>query len=262
MTPKEQPAVVVSTDISASPETVFGFVSDARRMTQWLGAEVEMEPREGSSLRVRFDRFGTLVEGTVVELDPPRRAVFTWGVASGPQAASLPPGSTRVVIELEPIPTGTRVTLRHEGLPDHKERREHEGGWRYYATQLALLASRAERAPRVEAAVDAFVAAWNETDAARRAELLAASFAEDGRFEDEHALLDGREALSAHVGALQAMFSLRLERAGPAQVMRDMVRFAWSVPGPEGPMLTGENIAELDSSCRLRRVMGFANPAG
>lgn len=255
-------AVVVTTDVEASPETVFAFVSDPQRMMQWLGAAVEMDARIGGSLRIRFDRFGTLVQGEVVEIAPPRRVVFTWGVAEGPQAASLPPGSTRVVIELEPIASGTRVTLRHEGLPDEKERREHEGGWRYYAGQLALLSVRVARGPRIEAAVDAFVAAWNERDAAARAALLERSFSEDGRFEDEHAVIDGRVALDAHVAAVQSMFPLTLVREGAAQVMRDAVRFRWRIAGPDGTGIArGENVGDLDATCRLRRVLGFADPA-
>jgi uncharacterized protein YndB with AHSA1/START domain len=259
----EDGTVEVSTDVEASPATVFGFLSDPARLSQWLGAAAEMEPHPGGLLRVRFDRFGTVVEGRVVELVPPRRAVFTWGVASGPQAATLPPGSTRVTVELEPIPGGTRVTLRHEGLPDEKERTEHEGGWRYYAGQIALHASRAERGAGVERAVGAWFEAWAEPDDARRAALLATCATEDISFEDEHASLSGLAALTAHVGQVQSLLpGLLLRRRGGVQIVRGWLRFGWDIAAKDGLVIaSGENVGELGAGERIRRLAGFTDIA-
>lgn len=261
MSTEDVRAVEVTTDVAASPATVYRFLADPERMTQWLGAMVELEPRAGGLLRVRFDRFGTVVRGEVVELVPGKRAVYTWGVESGPQQQTLPAGSTRVVITLEPIESGTRVTLRHEGLPSEQERLEHEGGWRYYAGQIALLAAREERAPRALASVDAFVAAWNEVDDGARRDLLERSFADDGVFEDQHAAVAGAAALGLHVAQLQRLLpGLRLRRVGDVQLVRDAIRFQWIVAAADGtPLAAGVNFADLAPDTRLRRVVGFTD---
>jgi uncharacterized protein YndB with AHSA1/START domain len=65
------------------------------------------------------------VRGEYVEIDPPRRVVFTWGV---PGKDSLPPGSTTVEVVLTPDGPDTIVELFHHGLPV-EERDSHLEGW-------------------------------------------------------------------------------------------------------------------------------------
>ena len=60
--------------------------------------------------------------------------MFTWGWTQGPP---VPPGSSRVDVTLEPEEGGTRVVLRHHGLPDDDQRRHHAGGWQMYLSRLA-----------------------------------------------------------------------------------------------------------------------------
>ncbi len=48
---------------------------------------------------------GQIASGRFVELVPEQRLVFTWGWEG--EAPPVPPGSTTVVIELEPDPSGT-----------------------------------------------------------------------------------------------------------------------------------------------------------
>ena len=133
--------VRVSVDVAAKPATVWRCITEADLLSSWLAAGVEFRAEVGSPVRIRFDGHRTVVEGEVVEVVEGRRLSFTWGVASGPQAGTMPAGSTRVTIALEPSGAGTRVTLTHAGLPE-AERRDHEGGWREYAKQLAGLAQR------------------------------------------------------------------------------------------------------------------------
>ena len=53
--------------------------------------------------------------GHFVELDPPRRLVFTWGweMPGNP----VPAGSSTVTVDLLAAPAGTLVRLTHTGLP-------------------------------------------------------------------------------------------------------------------------------------------------
>jgi hypothetical protein len=78
-------------------------------------------------------RDGVEASGEFVEVDPPRRLVFTWGWSHDP---AVPPGATRVVVTLEPENGGTRVVLRHHGLPDDGQRAHHRKGWELYLGRL------------------------------------------------------------------------------------------------------------------------------
>ena len=73
--------------------------------------------------------------GEFVEVDPPRRVVFTWGWTQG---VAVAPGSTRVVVTLEAENGGTRVVLRHYGLPDDELRAHHGEGWEMYLDRLRI----------------------------------------------------------------------------------------------------------------------------
>jgi uncharacterized protein YndB with AHSA1/START domain len=104
--------------IDASPETVFGFLVDPAFMAQWIGSCHTLDAKPGGIFRVEFDS-GYIALGTFTEVIPHRRVVFTWGWESGEGSlASLKPGSSVVVIELEEQKGGTLLRLRHSGLPE------------------------------------------------------------------------------------------------------------------------------------------------
>jgi uncharacterized protein YndB with AHSA1/START domain len=84
---------------------------------------------------VRGDGYAS---GHFVEVDPPRRIVFTWGWEV--DGSPVPPGSSTVEIDLLPDPAGTRVRLTHRGLPP-PEGLLHEEGWIHYVDRLAIVAA-------------------------------------------------------------------------------------------------------------------------
>lgn len=133
----------VSVHIAAAPETVFPYFTDPARYVQWMGREADLDPVPGGTYRVRM---GDAVEagGEFVEVDPPHRLVFTWGWAGDP---AVPPGSTRVVVTLEPEADGTRVVLRHHDLPGDEQREHHKEGWDAYLGRLARLAAGQDPGP-------------------------------------------------------------------------------------------------------------------
>jgi uncharacterized protein YndB with AHSA1/START domain len=73
------------------------------------------------------------MQGEFVEVDPPRRVVFTWGFTN-PELA-VEPGTSTVEVTLEKRDGGTHVRLVHGDLPA-AERGAHDSGW---ATMLARL---------------------------------------------------------------------------------------------------------------------------
>jgi len=124
--------VEVSVHIAAQPETVFPYFTDPVRYVQWMGSEAGLEPAPGGCYRVLM-RDGVEASGEFVEIDPPRRLVFTWGWTHD---LAVPPGTTRVVVTLYPEDGGTRVVLRHYGLPDDGQRAHHRKGWELYLGRL------------------------------------------------------------------------------------------------------------------------------
>jgi uncharacterized protein YndB with AHSA1/START domain len=125
-------AVEVSVHIAAQPETVFRYFTDPGRYVQWMGAGAVLEPVPGGCYRILM-RDGVEAAGEFVEIDPPRRLVFTWGWTHD---YAVPPGTTRVVVTLQAERSGTRVVLRHFGLPDDGQRDHHREGWEFYLGRL------------------------------------------------------------------------------------------------------------------------------
>jgi uncharacterized protein YndB with AHSA1/START domain len=126
-------AIEITQRIEAPPEIVFAYLTDSQRFVRWMGVGAMLDPRPGGRYRIDVDGVH-IVSGEYQELDPPRRLVMTWGWEGHP---TVPPGSTTVEITLTPERGATVLRLRHLGLPDEGERRNHKEGWNLYTGQLA-----------------------------------------------------------------------------------------------------------------------------
>jgi uncharacterized protein YndB with AHSA1/START domain len=119
--------------IGASPADVFPYFIDPALLVQWIGEWADLHPEPGG--RFALDIGKTPVRGEYVEIEPPRRVVFTWGVAG---KDSLPPGSTTVEIVLTADGPDTVVQLFHHDLPA-EEFDSHLAGWTAKLDQLVQL---------------------------------------------------------------------------------------------------------------------------
>ncbi len=117
------PSVVASVRIAAPPEIVFQYFIDPRLITEWLATSAELDPHPGGVFAIDVD--GNPARGTFIEVDPPHRVVFTWGVL---HREGLPPGSSWVEVDLEADRDHTVVTLTHHDLPE-SFRASHQEGW-------------------------------------------------------------------------------------------------------------------------------------
>lgn len=113
------PIVVVTRYFDFPIERVFDAWLDPARASKFLFAtpsgtmvRVDIDARVGGTFNLTDRRDGEDVEhvGTYLEIDRPRRLVFTFGV---PKYSSQ---MTRVTIELKPVGTGCELTLTHEGI--------------------------------------------------------------------------------------------------------------------------------------------------
>jgi len=130
--------IEVKVRVDARPEIVFSFFADPQRYVRWQGARADLDPRPGGRYRVEMED-GSVVVGEYVEVEPPRRLVFTWGWEGNQE---VPPGSSTVEVTLEPDGDGTFVHLRHSGLPTDDWRRVHHDGWDLFLSRLQDAAGR------------------------------------------------------------------------------------------------------------------------
>jgi uncharacterized protein YndB with AHSA1/START domain len=127
--------------IAASPETVWQFLVDPSKATRWMGQAASLDPRPGGVYRVDVIP-GHSASGEFVELDPPRRLVFTWGWEPGENGANpVPPGSSTIEIELVPAGDGTTLRFAHRGLPSAEAAESHAHGWDHYLARLGVAAA-------------------------------------------------------------------------------------------------------------------------
>jgi uncharacterized protein YndB with AHSA1/START domain len=123
--------------IEASPETVWKFLVDQEKATCWMGQSASFDLRPGGEYRVGVIP-GNVARGEFVEIDPPRRLVFTWGWEPDSQSP-IRPGETTVEFDLVPSGEGTILRFRH-GLPNAESAESHAHGWDHYLARLQVAA--------------------------------------------------------------------------------------------------------------------------
>jgi uncharacterized protein YndB with AHSA1/START domain len=135
--------IVREVRIAASPDEVFPYFTDPEKMIVWKAVEATLDPRPGGIFRI--DVTGRdAARGEYVEIDPPRRVVFTFGWEA--EGSPEPPGSTTVEVTLVPDGEGTLLRLVHSGVPE--EIRHHStGGWDHYLRRLAVAAEGGDPGP-------------------------------------------------------------------------------------------------------------------
>jgi hypothetical protein len=111
--------------------------------------------------------------------------------------------------------------------------------------------------------VDTYLEMWNESDAARRSELIERAWAEDGRYVDPALEATGHAALSDMVAAVHERFpGHRFSRTGDVDTHHDQLRFGWQLSdGNGGVAVAGLDVGEVAEDGRLRRITGFFDPA-
>jgi uncharacterized protein (TIGR03086 family) len=74
---------------------------------------------------------GHTAAGTVVDVEPGKRVVFSWGWEDGDPA----PGGSTVTVTLTPVDAGTEVRLVHDGL-NEEQAAHHAVGWNHFLDRL------------------------------------------------------------------------------------------------------------------------------
>ncbi|MGH9024614.1 MAG: SRPBCC family protein [Acidimicrobiia bacterium] len=148
--PEAQIAVEREVYVAPPPEVVFEYFIDPDLLTRWQAVEADVDPRPGGHMRLNITG-RDVASGEFVAVEPPGRIAFTWGWEGN---EGVPPGSSHVEITLEPDGDGTRVLVRHTGLPDESAAAGHGKGWSHYLTRVAVAASGGDPGPDPWAADD------------------------------------------------------------------------------------------------------------
>lgn len=111
----------------------------------------------------------------------------------------------------------------------------------------------------VQRTVDTHLEAYSECEAARRAELIAQVWAEQGQLIDPPIEGSGHAGISDVAAAVQAKFpDHTFRRTTGIDEHHGFARYGWELVSSAGTVaLTGLDIAEIEADGRLRRVIGF-----
>lgn len=112
------PQVLRSVEIHASPSVVWRWLATQEALRRWLSPSLEIDLRVGGAYRFFGPDDETWISGKVLELKPEEHLILSW-LEEG--AGWVHP--MRLVISLEPIQAGTRVTLVHDGFEGTPDRR-------------------------------------------------------------------------------------------------------------------------------------------
>jgi len=238
--------------IEAEPETVFRFFTDSTRWAAWWGAGSTIDGRRGGRFLIRMPG-GVEASGTVLDIDPPRTLVLSYGYVSG---TPIPPEASRITIRLVPEGDATRLHLVHE-FADSAARDEHVQGWRF---QLSLFGNAVadELYARSSEHIDAWFEAWSNPDADARAATLARIAASHVCFRDRFSAIEGRADLLAHLAAAQRfMPGLRMLRESEIRHCQGMVLADWIARASDGAERGRGTNVFVFAKGKIESVTGF-----
>jgi uncharacterized protein YndB with AHSA1/START domain len=137
----EQATQVYSVFIRATPEQVWDGITKPEFTTRYFhGTKIDSTFEPGAPyLSVAGEGGDTVVDGEVLESDPPRLLKHTWRALYDPETASEP--HSRVTWEIEPQEGGvTKLTVTHDQLEAApKTAASVAGGWSYVLSGLKTL---------------------------------------------------------------------------------------------------------------------------
>ena len=125
-------SLTVRREIAGPAEDLFDAWLDAESLGSWLRpagireTRAETDPQVGGTFRIVMvdDESSTVHAGTYLEIDRPRRLVFTWSSPATGFRDSI------VTVSFQPSSNSSTVVEIHQvGLPDEEAKRSHHAGW-------------------------------------------------------------------------------------------------------------------------------------
>jgi len=112
----------------------------------WLGTRQVSDWKTGALWRAVNPEGQAIISGEIVEIDPPRKMVFTWRNETKPEITAE--GFSRVTYSLEPQGASVKLTILHEmNKPGSKLLQSVSGGWPLVLASLKSLIETGEPLP-------------------------------------------------------------------------------------------------------------------
>jgi uncharacterized protein YndB with AHSA1/START domain len=125
------PAIIEERIIAASPQRIFGALTNADKIARWWSNEARVKPEVGSPGEFRFRPPASVLQFEVTELEQDRKV--GWISRKGPPQWT----GTSVTWLLEPVDNGTRVRFTHDGFAQvDKAYEQTHGNWSYFLDSL------------------------------------------------------------------------------------------------------------------------------
>jgi hypothetical protein len=107
--------------------------------------------------------------------------------------------------------------------------------------------------------IETYFAAWNEADAAKRLDLIAASFSDEAHYVDPLSDVTGHAGVVEMMEGVRAQFvGASLQRTGDVDAHHDLARFPWSATGADGAVIVaGIDVVVLAADGRISALAGF-----
>jgi uncharacterized protein (TIGR03086 family) len=129
-------AITFERIIDATPDEAFALLTEPERLRRWQAVSASVDLRVGGDFRLTVTP-GNIASGTFTVIEPGRRVVYTWGWAEPGEPA---PGSSTIVVDIEPAGAKTLVRLTHQGLTP-EQATNHAEGWTHFLDRLDAAAS-------------------------------------------------------------------------------------------------------------------------
>lgn len=135
-----------------------------------------------------------------------------------------------------------------------------------FVTMLGIAPARAQAASgnglSRDSTASLFCAAWNATQPGERDRLLERSFSQNGTYTDPDSHVASRAALSDSIGLVLSRTPGARITCGHIQTHHDTMRMTWVMVDANGKeLLRGMDFGEFADDGRLRRIVGFFDPA-
>ncbi len=108
-----QQQVIRSIELQVRPSKVWRWCATQAGLRRWISSNIEIDLRVGGAYRFLGPDNRTWISGTVLELVPERSLILSW-LEEG--CGWMNPA--RLVITLAPTPSGTLVTVIHDGFEE------------------------------------------------------------------------------------------------------------------------------------------------
>ena len=124
-------AIIEERTIAATPERVWGALTQQDELARWWANEARVKPEVGSLGEFRFRPPAGVLQFEVAELDEGSKV--HWISRQGPPFWAR----TSVTWQLTPVQNGTKLVFTHDGFAQVDEAYEQtRGNWQYFLDSL------------------------------------------------------------------------------------------------------------------------------